>query len=174
MRILTIEDYQKMPWKNGLGITYEIAKKIDGDDFIWRVSMACVANDGEFSYFMGKKRLLSILSMGRMALTINGKNRTLRRGQVLAFDGSDTVFAYVKQALMDINLIYLPKVRATMRWCKAGQAMSLGRGRHFCVASMPSTLHLPKTLHLDTHQTLTMQAGVLRVHTGLVCVLSIT
>lgn len=57
IQLLKLHDFQKMPWKNGLGFTLEIARKpsAETDDFDWRVSMADVENDGEFSYFSGKK-----------------------------------------------------------------------------------------------------------------------
>ena len=49
-----------MPWKNGGGVTTEIAK--DGSEpFLWRASRAQVASDGPFSYFPGYDRILIIL-----------------------------------------------------------------------------------------------------------------
>lgn len=53
-----------MPWKNGGGTTTEIVVSPDAaglDEFDWRVSMACVAQDGPFSSFPGIDRTLSIL-----------------------------------------------------------------------------------------------------------------
>ena len=62
-------DYRLMPWKNGLGTTTEIAihpaeADLAGQPFDWRVSMADVTTDGEFSRFPGYDR--SILHGGRV------------------------------------------------------------------------------------------------------------
>ena len=72
IQVLKLYDYQKMPWKNGLGSTFEIARQssLAKGDFDWRVSMADVENDGDFSYFEGKKRIISTLSGAGMRLQI--------------------------------------------------------------------------------------------------------
>ena len=54
IQVLTAtEHYRKMPWKNGLGSTLEVARSHgEGlDDFDWRISIADVKNEGSFSYF---------------------------------------------------------------------------------------------------------------------------
>jgi uncharacterized protein len=64
MRILRAENYRRMPWKNGGGLTAEIAVSPESaglDDFDWRVSMARVEAGGPFSLFPGVDRTLSIL-----------------------------------------------------------------------------------------------------------------
>lgn len=53
-----------MPWRNGGGVTHEIAVHPEGaglDGFDWRVSMAEVAADGPFSRFDGIDRSLAVL-----------------------------------------------------------------------------------------------------------------
>ncbi len=62
------------PWKNGGGVTREIAASPPGagfDDFRWRVSMAEVRSDGPFSAFPGVDRVLAVLE-GRLALFVAG------------------------------------------------------------------------------------------------------
>jgi len=53
------------PWKNGGGITREIAVAPEvagsGGDFLWRLSIAEVAGSGPFSVFPGVDRTLTIL-----------------------------------------------------------------------------------------------------------------
>jgi environmental stress-induced protein Ves len=58
-----------MRWKNGGGWTTEIAIE-NGDDngFAWRVSIADVETDGDFSIFPGIDRSLLVLSGNGMAL----------------------------------------------------------------------------------------------------------
>ena len=75
MQVLRAADRVASPWKNGGGITREVAAWPPGagfDDFRWRVSMAEVRADGPFSVFPGVDRILAVLE-GRLALDIEGR-----------------------------------------------------------------------------------------------------
>lgn len=61
MSVILPEAFVTMPWKNGGGITREIARRDDGDRLIWRLSMAEVASDGPFSAFPGLMRILTVI-----------------------------------------------------------------------------------------------------------------
>lgn len=66
-----------MPWKNGGGVTTEIAifpedSGLSGAGFIWRVSIAEVAVDGPFSQFPG---------IDRHIMTIAGKGMQLEASE---------------------------------------------------------------------------------------------
>ncbi|ASV99760.1 HutD/Ves family protein [Paraburkholderia aromaticivorans] len=59
------------PWKNGGGVTREVAAVPQGaglDTFVWRVSVADVAQAGPFSRFAGIDRTLVLLSGAGMLL----------------------------------------------------------------------------------------------------------
>jgi len=59
---LPASGYRAMPWKNGQGITHEIAREpATGDSFLWRLSIAEVAADGDFSLFPGIARTISLI-----------------------------------------------------------------------------------------------------------------
>lgn len=80
MKILRADDHRRMPWKNGNGVTTEIAVHPPSADlahFGWRVSMASVAEDGPFSVFPGIDRTLSILEGAGMELAVEGQGRML-------------------------------------------------------------------------------------------------
>jgi len=62
MKIHTLDEYPAMPWKNGGGITREIALKEDAGGFLWRLSLADVDQDGPFSAFPGRHRILTVIS----------------------------------------------------------------------------------------------------------------
>ncbi|RUU10282.1 HutD family protein, partial [Mesorhizobium sp. M7A.T.Ca.TU.009.01.3.2] len=73
MRILRAAEYRSMPWKNGGGVTTEIAVSPSGaglDDFDWRVSMARVELSGPFSQFAGIDRTLAVLEGEGIVLEI--------------------------------------------------------------------------------------------------------
>ncbi len=80
--VLKAQTHRRMPWKNGGGVTVEIAIHPAGasvDDFDWRVSMATVASDGPFSIFSGIDRTLSVLEGDGIVLDVEGQETTLTR-----------------------------------------------------------------------------------------------
>jgi environmental stress-induced protein Ves len=71
IRLLRRADYRRMAWKNGGGITTEIAREpAQGDAFDWRISIAEIAQDGDFSMFPGVDRELMLLDGGGVELVI--------------------------------------------------------------------------------------------------------
>jgi uncharacterized protein len=48
MRLLKASQFLRMPWKNGGGVTHEIARFGEGDDFLWRLSITidCARENG--------------------------------------------------------------------------------------------------------------------------------
>ncbi len=62
MRHLTQADYTRQPWKNGKGVTVELARAEAQGAVLWRLSMATVAEDGPFSLFPGIERNLTVIS----------------------------------------------------------------------------------------------------------------
>jgi environmental stress-induced protein Ves len=57
-----------MRWKNNLGWTREVHRQPDVEDFDWRVSIAEIDRDCEFSAFPGHDRVLVLLSGNGMRL----------------------------------------------------------------------------------------------------------
>ena len=59
-KIINPNTYSAMPWRNGLGVTVELLRQDIKNDtgFGWRLSMADVTEDGEFSNFSGYDRTL--------------------------------------------------------------------------------------------------------------------
>ncbi|WP_353193067.1 HutD family protein [Pandoraea pnomenusa] len=75
LQVLGPADFLKMPWKNGQGVTTELAvARQPGDDgFDWRISTATVANPGPFSVFAGIDRTLAIVRGGTLTLNVEGR-----------------------------------------------------------------------------------------------------
>lgn len=60
------------PWKNGGGVTREIAchpPNANMQDFDWRISIAHIARDGDFSVFAGVDRVITLLEGGGVQLS---------------------------------------------------------------------------------------------------------
>lgn len=99
-----------MPWKNGGGVTREIAVHPPGaamDDFAWRISLADVAADGPFSAFPGVDRILTVIEGGGLLLDLAGKVVRLDGdAPPLAFAGETPVSATLGEGpIRDLNLM---------------------------------------------------------------------
>lgn len=75
LQVLGPADFVKMPWKNGQGVTTElaVARRAGEDGFDWRISTATVANPGPFSVFAGIDRSLAIVRGGALTLNVEGR-----------------------------------------------------------------------------------------------------
>ena len=69
MIVHRFQDYAEQPWKNGQGVTREIARAAldgdvdgDADAFLWRLSLADVSQSGPFSPFTGYDRTITLIS----------------------------------------------------------------------------------------------------------------
>lgn len=108
--LLDPADYRRMPWKNGGGTTTEIAlAPLPGDSgrFLWRVSIADVAQAGPFSAFRGYERLIAVVEGAGMRLTVDGVPATVQhRAAAFRFSGDAVVdCALLDGPIRDFNLI---------------------------------------------------------------------
>lgn len=60
MQVLRSESLVPVPWKNGGGITREVARRDGPDGWLWRISIADVDQSGPFSRFEGQSRILTV------------------------------------------------------------------------------------------------------------------
>lgn len=102
--------FKTIPWKNGLGHTTELAINDGGnlDCFDWRLSIASVTNDGEFSNFSGYQRNLVLIEGKGLKLDHNnGQVDELDKLLDIArFDGAcQTVGSLSHGAIKDFNVI---------------------------------------------------------------------
>ncbi|MDT1064356.1 HutD family protein [Paracoccus sp. CPCC 101403] len=109
--ILSATGHRRMPWKNGRGVTTEIAVHPQGAglaDFGWRVSMAAVDEDGDFSIFPGIDRSLAVLSGDGIALSIHDEPPQLLGpgGAPLSFPADVPVSARLPgRPITDLNVM---------------------------------------------------------------------
>jgi uncharacterized protein len=106
LRVLRGADHRPVPWKNGLGLTYEVARSSEGDDFDWRVSFAAVERPGPFSSFPGIDRIITPAAGSRLALTMPaGDVQVLRPFEPFAFPGEAEVRGEPSGATMNLNVM---------------------------------------------------------------------
>lgn len=137
-----------LPWKNGGGVTREVAAHSPGsslDRFDWRISIAEVRSSGPFSIFPGIERLMVVLS-GRLAFTpAGGATQVLTADSPpLRFSGELAVDAApVDGAVTDLN------VMTRTGSCRAELSshslirtlpLELAASRHIIITLCPATL----------------------------------
>jgi environmental stress-induced protein Ves len=122
IQFLSAAARQPVPWKNGGGVTREVARDSrsrEAPDFDWRVSIAEVALAGAFSSFPGCHRLIAIIRGEGMGFEAPGEPaRMLSPRAVHSFSGEVDVSATLPFGpVTDLNLIYRPAaVKASMRF----------------------------------------------------------
>ena len=109
MKILSIEDLAVQPWKNGGGVTRELARTDDERGLIWRLSFADVEKPGPFSHFPGLRRVLTVLSGAGLRLRHAGGIIDALPGAPVRFDGDVAIDCdLISGAVRDFNLIFDP------------------------------------------------------------------
>ncbi|MBW6507808.1 MAG: HutD family protein [Rhodobacteraceae bacterium] len=100
--------FLRQPWKNGGGVTHEVARADSATPF-WRLSIAEVATEGPFSPFPALMRILTVIEGAGMALdTPLGWLNALPM-QPVQFSGDLPVRARLLAGpVRDLNLIYDP------------------------------------------------------------------
>lgn len=108
-RVRRYESYDRMPWRNGRGFTLEIGREpATGHDFAWRLSLADIERDGEFSAYQGYRRALVLVAGNRLELRFRGHGDCVldpqRRGT--RFEGDwETHCAIPEGRCTDLSLI---------------------------------------------------------------------
>lgn len=144
-RILKAADHRRMPWKNGRGETVEIAVHPAGAglaDFGWRVSMAGVTEDGDFSIFPQIDRTLAVLTGAGIALQVQGQpaQRLTPESAPLAFPADvPTSARLLAGPITDLNVM-TRRGAFTHRLARLTQAAEGAPGWRLLLATAPVVL----------------------------------
>ena len=88
MRYIDKQGYRSMPWRNGKGVTLEIAREPAAPaEFDWRLSLASLDNDGPFSSYPTYQRVVVLVDGAGFTLDFADGGT-----QVLAEPGAAAVF----------------------------------------------------------------------------------
>jgi len=108
-QLLTPSHYRRVPWKNGLGSTLEIATNAaePGGPWTWRLSLADVPTRAPFSAFHGIDRHLAVLDGAGMTLERAAEQIEVpREGRAFSFAGEDAIVGTpVGSGVRDANLM---------------------------------------------------------------------
>ncbi len=113
LTIISPDKFKQIPWKNGQGTTTELAISENStlDDFSWRLSIASVVADGQFSDFSGYWRNLVLISGDGIALehNLNNEIRTDKLTELLqvsSFAGASKTYGkLVNGNINDFNVM---------------------------------------------------------------------
>ena len=109
IRIIDSRTARQLPWKNGKGLTLELAiapQDADLSNFEWRISSARVDSAGPFSHFPGIDRSLGLLSGAGLRLNLPEPAILDPSNPVLSFAGElDVQAELLNGPLQDFNLM---------------------------------------------------------------------
>ena len=148
-----------MPWRNGLGTTIELLKQDlpDASGFGWRLSMADVTTDGDFSDFSGYDRTLLLLEGNGITLNDgDDKHRLDKLLDVARFRGEDKIFAQLHDGpIRDFNImVYRQHCTAKVQTCDQTDRFPLEidadlllvyavNGEVLCTSGLPEEIQIP-------------------------------
>src|SRR6056297_2564519 len=113
MRIVKYSELRDVPWKNGGGITRNIAKGALPDGVAWTISRADVVQDGAFSDFSGMERVLTVVSGGAMRLDSPDRTFEAALWAPVRFVGGLPIVSRLQDGpLTDLNLMFDPTLCA--------------------------------------------------------------
>jgi uncharacterized protein len=100
LRLIRASEYREQRWKNGGGLTHEIA----ATDF-WRVSIATIERSGPFSDYRGYDRTIVAIEGELVTLLAGDETIVLRHFEPLEFPGEEKVEARVNGLARDLNVM---------------------------------------------------------------------
>ncbi|WP_350005268.1 HutD family protein [Pseudarthrobacter sp. WHRI 8279] len=115
MEIIRFADLKPEPWRNGGGVTREIAGNSGAGSgpgtghnggWDWRVSIAEVSKAGDFSPFPGMERVLTVVEGELLLLTVDGAEHPLEKYRAFRFSGeASTTCALPTGDVRNLNVI---------------------------------------------------------------------
>ena len=111
-RIIKPDEYRTMPWKNGKGMTTELFVKYiqQEEQYVYRLSIAGVTENGQFSDFSGYDRKLIMLEGNgvRLKHSEGKKSSILTTSDIAEFSGDEETHAeLVNGPIRDFNIMTL-------------------------------------------------------------------
>ncbi len=92
MEIIPAASLKEQRWRNGGGVTREVAAGDVGADGLpaWRLSLADIGTDGSFSEFPGMDRIFTVVDGDVAFLTVDGTQHQMERFRPFRFDGGSS------------------------------------------------------------------------------------
>lgn len=170
MRIIKFTELCTIPWKNGGGITREIAAYRKGENIIWRLSMADVESDGPFSMFPGLTRILTVIQGKRITLKMPHIVIEAAYGVPVSFDGGlSTDSKLIDGPIRDLNVMYdRQRVHADVQVAQSRQSISYcaHKSRTIAVIGLGGQTIVNPQQHLGFGDTALIEGGKIEIELG--------
>lgn len=173
-RIIPPGDFTTTAWRNGGGVTHEIARDEASDPWRWRLSIAEVTSDGPFSVFAGYARILTVLDGAGIDLHTGHDTLAARPLRPVAFSGGLAIDGrMVDGPIRALNVICDPSsLSADVRVIKGPQTVEGGGfGAVLCLAGgacVAGTVVPPEACALlGTLGRIVLAEGAMAVHVSL-------
>jgi len=111
MEIIRFAELRSEPWRNGGGVTRELAShpqaaSAQDGAWDWRVSIAEVTKAGDFSPFPGMERVLTVIEGELLLLTVDGEEHPLEKYRPFRFSGEAATHGALPTGdIRDLNVI---------------------------------------------------------------------
>jgi environmental stress-induced protein Ves len=107
MQIIRFADIKPQPWRNGGGVTRELASHSpEAGEWDWRVSIADVTKAGAYSAFPGMERLLTVVEGDLLLLSVDGAEHPLEKYRPFRFPGGAESFSALPTGdIRNLNVI---------------------------------------------------------------------
>ncbi len=109
MQIIERSSFVTARWRNGGGVTHEVARREANGRMIWRISIAEVERDGPFSLFTGYERILTVIEGNGMTLHHTDSDRSVlaKPFEPVRFSGDAAIDGkLIDGPCRDFNLIF--------------------------------------------------------------------
>lgn len=132
--LTSVDSVAPAPWRNGGGVTRELAAQPPGAGWTWRISVAEVAADGPFSRFAGVQRWFAVLGGTGVILKFpDAEHRLTLASAPLSFDGEQPVECELLHGpTRDLNLM--------VRRDRASAQMARIKGVRHLMATRPKVV----------------------------------
>jgi environmental stress-induced protein Ves len=136
---LSADDYRRAPWRNGLGVSREVARAEDGSGGArWLVSLTTIAADCPFSDYRGYDRVLTPLGDGVLLAVGDAAPVQLAKLRPFAFSGDDRVECRLAAGPTDVI-----NAMVARDWGSQSVTLLQAVQARFAIASPIAVLHAP-------------------------------
>ncbi|MDO5505694.1 MAG: HutD family protein [Pseudoxanthomonas suwonensis] len=151
-----LEDTPRSRWKNGLGLTRELMAGPGSHDWDWRLSIAEIDRDADYSPFPGCARWQWLLAGDGLDLDGPGTRQSLCKPfQCIRFDGGMPVRARLSGGPVRVlNLIWWPCLvtpSTRVRRLRPGAGVRIARQDPVLVHALAGQVRIRGALGTDAH-----------------------
>jgi len=153
---LTPDRYREAPWRNGLGVSREVARGSGDGAAPWQVSLTAIARDCPFSDYRGYDRVLTPLSDGVELTVDDAPPAALERLRPFAFAGAAQVDCRLGKGPAEVI-----NAMVAQAWGSQSVTVLRGAASRFAVAAPVAVMHAlaPATVSVAGGTAFALAAG---------------